>query len=260
MNALVLAPRARVANEVLVHMLTRLSSTAACEHPFPHFFVEDIFPGQIYQALLDSQPKTEQMLPVAQKHYNSDGTCNRHELVLQPATIDTLAPEHRELWLGVYNALSAPQLKQAVFAKLSAGLSYRFRLPRQQVNKVGGYPRTALMRETRGYSIAPHPDGRRKVVTMQFALPADCSQEDLGTTFYERSFDPRDWLREPRGFRHAKQMPFRPNCAYGFTVLNSIGKKSWHGRETIAREQGTRNSLLHIYYAAEDYSRSGYEG
>src|SRR5690606_24865146 len=99
------------------------------------------------------------------------------------------------------------------------------------------------------YYIAPHPDTRKKIVTMQFALPSDRSQAELGTTFYERSMDPRDWLKMPRGFRRAKQMPFIPNCCYGFSVINTIGLKSWHGREVMQSEQGTRNSLLHVYYA-----------
>jgi hypothetical protein len=258
MHAISLSPQANVANDVLVHLLMRMASVKAEDQPFPHFFVENIFPQHVYDRMLASQPVPEAMVPMGEKHENGDGTYNRHELALMPETMQSIAPEHRDFWTGVHRALTSPQFKMCVFGKLRAGLAYRYGCRPEDVNKIAGFPRTAIMRETRGYSIAPHPDGRRKVVTMQFAMPADESQKDLGTTFYERSLSPRDWMQKPRGFRRAKQMPFLPNCAYGFAVLNNVGLKSWHGREMIEGEQGTRSSLLHVYYGTDDHSKAGY--
>lgn len=249
MPALQLPVPSRVENEVLVHMLTRLSGASAEEWPFPHFFVENIFPRVIYQEMLDAFPEIEHMHAMGGRHCNADGVCNRHELPLYPESLTKLPQDCRELWSGVHRAVASPQFKQAVFAKLKAGISYRYGIAPHEANSIAGYPRTNLMRETEGYSIAPHPDTRKKIVTMQFAMPADESQRDLGTSFYERSADPRDWLAVPRGFRIAKQMPFLPNCCYGFSVLNTWGLKSWHGREMLSGDQGTRLSILHVYYA-----------
>ena len=75
---------------------------------------------------------------------------------------------------------------------------------------------------------------------------------DVGTEFYSRSFNPMSYLREPRGFTIAKAMPFLPNHAYAFSVLNDIGLKSWHGRSTIPPMNCVRNTLLHIWYAEPD--------
>lgn len=258
MPALRLSVQARIENEVLVHMLMRLASAPAEDQPFPHFFVEEVLPAHIYQQLLENLPPTEIMHPMGERHRNSDGVHNRYELPLGPEMFAQLSTEQAELWCGVHKALVAPQFKQAVFAKLSRGLSFRFGIPASEVNTIAGYPRCNLMRETEGYYIAPHPDTRKKLVTMQFALPRDRSQADLGTTFYERSMAPRDWISVPRGFRRAKQMPFLPNCCYGFAVINSLRLKSWHGREVMHGEQGTRNSILHVYYA-EDNGSHRYE-
>jgi hypothetical protein len=174
-----------------------------------------------------------------------------------PQGLEKLPSEHREIWEGVRQALSAPQFKLAVFGKLKGGLSFRYGVPESEVKKIEGHPMTTLIRETEGYSIAPHPDTRKKIVTMQFALPHDEAQKDLGTTFYQRSLAPADWLKTPRGFRTAKQMPFIPNCCYAFAVLNTLTLKSWHGREEIQGDQGIRSSLLHIYYTKPQ--TGGYE-
>ena len=87
---------------------------------------------------------------------------------------------------------------------------------------------------------------------MQFAFPSDHSLAGVGTEFYTRSVNPMHLLREPRGFSIAKTMPFLPNHAYAFSVLNDFGMKSWHGRSTIPPMDRVRNTLLHIWYSEAD--------
>jgi hypothetical protein len=248
MLAYALSEAAQVQNRLLVHFIQQMARVKAQEQPFPHFFMEGAFPADIYDAMLKSLPATSCYRAMGKHHQNADGQHNRFELPLNPDAIAKLEPATRGLWQGVYDALQAPQLKQLVFRKLCDGLAYRFDVPREQVNKIAARPRTALMRETTGYSIAPHPDTRKKIVTMQFSLPRDNSQEELGTALYRRSLAVGDWLESPRGFHKVKQFPFRPNCVYGFSVLNCVGKKSWHGRELFPEALGERNSILHVYY------------
>ena len=77
-----LALHAHVQNEVLVHLLTRLSSVAVEDRPFPHFFAENIFPQHIYDALLESLPAPTRMEAMGRKHQNGDGTYNRFQVPL----------------------------------------------------------------------------------------------------------------------------------------------------------------------------------
>jgi hypothetical protein len=256
MSALAMSLSAQIENRVLVHLLRRLGEVRVEEQPFPHFFVEEVFPADIYDEMLAALPPTEIYQPMGKRHQNGDGGYNRYEFLLATENFARLTNYQSHVWRGVQRAIGSPQVKLAVYSKLSSGLAYRFQVPREQVSSIAGHPRSGLMRETTGYSIAPHPDTRKKIVTMQFALPVDRSQEALGTALYERSFSPLDWLSAPRGFRKVKQFPFRPNCAYAFSVLNGLGKKSWHGREHFPAALGERNSLLQIYYATAHDAKS----
>lgn len=242
--------RAETAGRALQQMLSRVEAASPENDPFPHFAIRNFFPAAIYRRMLELLPADEQYsLCDQEKNRGYDGSVNRSRFQLTDAHIAGLSGESQEFWLGVRDALGSPELKRAVFRKLAPGLAFRFGVPASQAADVAGYPRPELFREKQGYRIAPHPDTRSKIVTMQLSLAADDSQADLGTGFYRRSFSPAAWLREPRGFEVAKRMPFLPNAAYAFVVLNNLTKRSWHGRETLGDEAGVRNSILHIYYA-----------
>jgi hypothetical protein len=74
-----------------------------------------------------------------------------------------------------------------------------------------------LLRDFAGYRISPHPDSSKKACTVQFYLPSDDSQSDLGTSFYSRNAD--------GSFVEEHKLPFLPNTGYGFKVSDN----SWHG-------------------------------
>jgi len=242
--------RAQIAHASLAHMLSRVETTAFHDDPFPHISIQNFFPEDAYRRILTLMPGDEHYSHCdEEKNRGYDGAINRSRLQLTNEQLERLSPESQALWLGIRDALGSPLLKRAVFNKLAPGLAYRYGIAERTAADVEGYPRPELFREKKGFRIAPHPDTRGKVVTMQIALAADDTQKHLGTGFYRRSFAPSNWLREPRGFEIAKRMPFSPNAAYAFVVLNTLLKRSWHGRETLDGVSGVRNSILHIYYA-----------
>ena len=257
MSAVINCERLEVAQEALAHMIKRVAATSFQNDPFPHVSIQQFFPEAIYRRILDALPTDECYTNCdVEKNRGYDGAINRSRLQLTNEQLDRLPTELQSFWLGVRDALGSPALKQAVFNKLAPGLSFRYGLSNQAAADVEAYPRPELFREKKGFRIAPHPDTRGKVVTMQVSLAADESQEHLGTGFYRRSFSPSAWMREPRGFEVVKRMPFSPNAAYGFVVLNTLTKRSWHGRETLDGDSGVRNSILHIYYAKRHHANA----
>jgi hypothetical protein len=240
--------------QMLDHMVATVEATPFRDDPFPHFQARGFVPDDVYRRLLELLPTDASYEPFGYERHQTAGVSNRHRFRLLAASLDRLDAERRTFWYSLRHAFGSRELKQAVYRKLAPGLSLRFGVAESRVDEVAGFACPELFRETDGYSITPHPDTRKKLVTMQFALAADDSQEALGTEFYRRSLNPLAWLREPRGFDTVKRMPFVANAVYAFAVLNTLTLKSWHGRTTIQGHQGTRNSLLNIWYGAAEHA------
>jgi hypothetical protein len=245
----VVSPAHDVYCRTLEHLLERIDRTPALDEPFGHIYLEEVFPQDLYERLLADLPEASLYLTAAPRHHaDGDAYFSRAMFVLTPARMASLPAGQQELWRGLAMALTAPELKQAVYAKLARDLCFRYGVNRSKVPHLAGFSRPTLFRETEGFEIAPHPDTRRKVVTMHLYLPADRSQLDLGTALYRRKL-----LAWPFGpwqarFVKVKQFSFQPNSGYAFVVNNTLSRKSWHGRERLPKNAGFRNTLLNTFY------------
>jgi hypothetical protein len=121
-------------------------------------------------------------------------------------------------------------------------LAQRFGVSEQAVPDIECGHEIMLIRDTEDYVIKPHPDGLNKLVTLQFYLPPDETQLELGTSLFRRH---RGVLGSK--FEEVKRFPFRPNSAYAFPVSDSPARKSWHGREQLSGFKGVRNTLMVLF-------------
>ncbi|WP_417848780.1 hypothetical protein [Thalassoglobus sp.] len=225
-------------------ILSAVESANVSNRPFPHFLFQNILPESVYFRLLETFPPIENYSELG-KYAGTEGQ-TRYRCSLTQEGLQGMDSESQAIWKAVRDALGHPTVKATVFRQLSEGLTYRYSVPREEVENVTAYPKTEIYHEKSGYSIKPHPDTRKKVVTMQIALPTDDSQSHLGTEFYRLS--PLGLLSKPVGFTKVMTTPFQPNSGYAFVVLNTKFKRSWHGRSELEENSGERNSLLHLYY------------
>ncbi|HET7412900.1 MAG TPA: hypothetical protein VFJ18_09585 [Pararhizobium sp.] len=233
--------------ELIEHAVRSIEDADYFALPFPHIFFRDFFPKAIYPKLIESVPTN------GFDNIKSNGT--RTALRLYGDNIERIEPEVRELWAAVSAMLTSAEVERAIRAKLHDGLEIRAR-----GDKVAGAKKLRLVakpvvyRDRDGYEIKPHPDTRKKVVTMQLYCPADDRQKDLGTTLYRASvkglLHPKSYGLEP-----IKTLPFLPNVGYAFVVLkayHTIRQMSWHGRPKISAPiDRPRISILNTFYADE---------
>lgn len=237
MGSTTLLPARAVSEAVLSHLIDALDCATVCVTPFSHVYLESAFPVDLYSEMLDR-------LPAAALYY-PDRQATRSTLPLSDVNLARLEDDDRDLWRGVAEALRSSELKRRMFALFADQLCRRFRTDRGGLDRLTAYPRPTLIRDRSGYSIAPHPDSKAKIVTMQFYLARDGSQRELGTALYRRClFNPRNLLSLGNMFEKVKQFPFVPNSGYAFPV----GRSTWHGRDPVPDHAGERNSILLFYY------------
>ena len=243
---------AKEREEDLTTRLTRhaVASIEACSHfskPFPHIFFRDFFPPDFYAEMINSWPAN------GYDPIKGDGT--RKALRLYGDNVDKIEIGLRDLWKAVSRTQTSSEVEQAIRLKLNDGLEIRARGDRVRgpdALKLVAQP--VLYRDSDGYEIKPHPDARKKVVTMQLYCPTDSSQQDLGTTLYQASLN---GLRHPRSYflEPVKTLPFLPNVGYAFVVLKAYHSPfgmSWHGRPKISAPMDKpRLSILNTFYIDE---------
>jgi hypothetical protein len=232
---------------VVDHTVQAIGATRVENDPFPHIAVHSFLPPEVYAAAV------ERHLPAEHYEAFAHGYKNRERLRLDGESLRRLPPADQTFWFSVRSGLGSVELKRATFEKFAAALATRFGCEPGEVAGLDGFALPELYRETEGYSIKPHPDTRKKVVTMQISLARDEAQADLGTEFYRLSLNPARWSREFKGFEMVRRMPFAPNSGYAFVVFNTLQVRSWHGRSELPRGCGIRDSLLNIWYAKPEH-------
>jgi hypothetical protein len=228
------------------HAVASIEASDVFSSPFPHIVFRNFFPADIYRELVGNVP-AEGYDPIKADE-------SRMALRLYGEHVDRIEPARRELWAAVSAMLTSKEVENAIRAKLHEGLVIRAKgdkVDSAEALKLVAKP--VLYRDSDGYQIKPHPDTRKKVVTMQMYCPSDDSQADLGTTLYQASL---------KGLMHVgsyclepvKTIPFLPNVGYAFVVLkayHSLGKMSWHGRPKVTTT-APRITILNTFYRDEN--------
>jgi len=236
----------RLADELTAHALASIEAADHFAAPFPHIVFRDFFPPDLYQHLTQSLP--------AQGYEPITGSGTRVALRLYGDNLDKIDPALRPTWAAVSRIMTSKNIEQAIRRKLHRALEIRARGDKvRSVEELQLVAKPVLYRDIDGYQIKPHPDTRKKVVTMQLYCPADSSQEALGTTLYRASLKGllhvSSYCLEP-----VKTIPFLPNLGYAFVVLkayHSLSGMSWHGRPPIETDR-QRISILNSFYMNEN--------
>jgi len=234
--------------DVEQHVRYRIANAPVLRYPFPHFYLEGVFPDEFYRELRSRLPELEEYKrldetgTVAKGMYKERFICSSSEL------------EEREFergsgtfWAELNSWLLADEFAQLFLAMFRREIDERF------VHAADLRIETdcRLVRDFTNYAISPHTDTPRKLVSLLFYLPADDSMKHLGTSIYA-PVDP-DLRCEGtahhgrEGFKKVATMAYKPNTLFAFFKTD----RAFHGVDRIADADVVRDLLLYNIYVTK---------
>jgi hypothetical protein len=121
-------------------VVAAIDAAQAVDRPFFHLEVEEIFPAEVYAAMMAAMPGVDEYRPLPGRYRENvrpDGTLTRVKLDLLPEYIRHLDSDRRPIWEVVGRALASAELRSALVRRLAPGLARRFG---KNYAKVGMYP------------------------------------------------------------------------------------------------------------------------
>ncbi len=253
------APSAQAApsrrDRIVAHLVQCVQATDAFDAPFQHAFFKDVFPDDVYGAIMAGLPERSAYRPLNIKRWHNDkGESTRDQLFLSEGEIERIEASKQELWRDITSALESDEVRRAMFTKFRHDVAIRLGCRPDDVLAQPMYPSVSLVRDFKDYRIKPHPDGHPRVITMLFYLPHSDTQSDLGTSLYKKL--PLAYRLLGRSFQEIKRFPFLANSAGAFAVNDCAQRQSYHGRALLGPRSGVRDMIM-VMWLSEPMTFAG---
>ena len=223
----------------------KIANVEVRPHPFPHFYVQQIFPEDYYRELRARLPALERYTRIDETGTVAKGLYQARYVC---ATTDLEEQESEQGAGGFWAELNTWMLGEAFAAlmidKFRPGIAARFGpdvTPRVDTD-------CRLVRDLTSYAIAPHTDTPSKLVSLLFYLPEDDRYRRLGTSIFvpkQAGFRCEGTAHHDfAAFNKVATMEFLPNTLLGFLKTD----RAFHGVDEIADQGVVRDLLLYNVY------------
>ena len=218
----------------LAHLVARLRASEVVAEPYPHYYLENVFPEAYYRELLGHLPASaayQNLFEVTD--YKLEHFRHRDQRDIREGWTAELPGEVKDFWDGFTEWFLGPVLAGAVLDSFAEPLRARYG-GKESWPEVSVEPQ--LIRHRAGYFLGPHSDLYTKVVVLLIYLAPDESSAHLGTSLYrpkEPGFTSRDSTHYRfEDFVRVKTAPYRPNTMLAF-LRSDI---SFHGVEPLSEQ------------------------
>lgn len=220
----------------------KICNAPIMEYPFPHFYVNNIFPEAYYQSIIKNLPGSEHYINIndAGRTYNY---MDRFIIDFKKDGFSSLPERTGEFWQNLSTWLMGEGFLTMLIDRFEPYIKQRL----SSMNRASVVAKQSglLTRDKTGYSIGPHTDSSHKLLTLLFYLPKDDSISHLGTSIYSPK-DP-DFRCEGGAhysfdkFKKINTMKFLPNTLFAFLKTDL----SFHGVEVIQDQQIERDLIIY---------------
>lgn len=226
------------------HVIYQVANAPVRLHPFPHVYIESVFPADFYAELRRNWPSAEHLVSLESTGRVTKGAyTERFIMPLHDKQIAALPDEKRAFWSELAGwMLGSSRFLFTVMDKFNAPLRTRFGSafdPREFAHEI------LVVRDHSNYSLGPHTDSPRKAVSVLFYCPDDERYAHLGTSIYapvDPAFRCEGGPHYPFDrFRKVATMPYRPNALFAFVKTDN----SFHGVDPIRDADVLRDLFLY---------------
>lgn len=245
-----MAEQSSLSASPLAHVVKRLRASQVVPEPYPHYYLEHLFPDTYYRELLSHLPGGDayqnlfEITTLKLDHFR-----HRDQRDLGDGWTKELAAELKEFWDRFNEWFLGPELARAVLASFAEPL--RARLGEEET-----WPEVSvesqLIRHRAGYFLGPHSDLHTKLVVLLIYLAPDESTAHLGTSLYrpkDPGFTCPNSTHYPfEDFVRVKTAAYKPNSMLAF-VRSDI---SFHGVEPLSEQDVNASGRDVIQYVLYD--------
>jgi hypothetical protein len=230
------------------HFINRLRDAEVLLDPYPHFCLENVFPDDYYQSLLENLPGSgsyENLYEVTT--LKLDHFRQRDQRDMNAGWTNELPTQQKEFWDDFDAWFLGEDLAQAVLRTFPDQMHARFEAQWPSVSV-----ESQLIRHRPGYFLGPHSDLHTKLVVLLIYLAPDESTAHLGTSLYrpkDPSFTcPNSTHYQFEDFIKVKTAAYKPNSLLAFFRSDV----SFHGLEPLAERDVQHNGRDLIQYVLYD--------
>ena len=232
--------------EIELHLAYKTGNTSINNFPFPHMFIKDIFPNDFYSKIQENLPNNSSMTSLPDLYPEQPGFMNYKERFAidfkKIESINKIEKHKQDFWKAIGELFMKGELTNFLRTKFQHYLDMRFKL----ISDLSFQSECLLINDKKNYSLGPHTDSPKKVISLLIYLPKDMKQMQNGTSLYIPK-DP-NFISNNKEYGHFSHeefhkvmtMPFLPNSAFCFIKTNN----SFHGVEKMVMEETDRWLLL----------------
>jgi hypothetical protein len=232
-----------MSSAVKEQVIYRIANAPISEYPYPHFYVEDVFPPEFYAKLRANWPDSSSLVSLPDTGRVSKGVyAERFVLPLNAKGMGRLPEDRRAFWTEFGRWFMATRFLTAMVNKFYPYVQARFGA---HIDDVKFEADALVVRDHTNYKIGPHTDAPHRLLSLLFYCPNDDTKKHLGTSIYV-PIDPDFRCQGGPHHKHAKfhlvrTMEYKPNSLFAFFKTDN----SFHGVEPIKDEQIERDVLLY---------------
>ena len=239
--------------DIELHLAYKIGNASINNFPFPHIFVKDVFPNDFYSRIQENLPNNNSMTSLPDLYPEQPGFMNYKERFAIDFTkiesINKIEKNKQDFWNAIGELFMKGEFANFLRTKFQHYLDMRFKL----ISNLSFQNECLLINDKKNYSLGPHTDSPKKVISLLIYLPKDMKQKQNGTSLYIPK-DP-NFISNNKEYGHFSYeqfhkvitMPFVPNSAFCFIKTNN----SFHGVEKMVMEETDRWLLLFDIFLSE---------